>query len=297
MGIGASQQPEAPADPPEVLEEERAGACPFPIVGVGASAGGLEAFTQLLGPFPGDTGVALVLIQHLDPTHESKLAGLLAKATPMPVLEATQDLAVHPDHIYVIPRNTTLTIAGGVLQLAPRGEARGPHLPIDLFLKSLAEDQRSAAIGVVLSGTGSDGTLGLAEIKAAGGITFAQDKESAKHDGMPRSAAASGSVDFILPPHEIARELARIGRHPYLAPPRLSDAARRTSERSRSGRSSRCCGPPSASISPATGTRASSGGPCGAWPFTPGRRWRTTPASSRRTGPNSRPSTRTSSSM
>ena len=214
----------------------------------------------------------------------------------MPVLEATQDLAVRPDHVYVIPKNVTMTIAEGVLQLAPRGEARSPHLPIDLFLESLAEDRQTAAIGVILSGTGSDGTRGLAEIKAAGGITFAQDKDSAKHDGMPASAIASGSVDFILPPDKIAQELARIGRHPYLAPPQFADAARRAAGEESFRRSSRCSGPPSAWISPTTATRPSGGGPCAAWPSTPRNRSRTTPASSRRTPPNSRPFTRTSSS-
>jgi two-component system CheB/CheR fusion protein len=222
MSTQESLQPEAPSDLPDAASEIHVvhpvdG--PFPVVGVGASAGGLEAFTELLANLPDDTGMAFVLVQHLDPRHESNLVHLLSKATRTPIVEATRDLAVRPDHIYVIPPNTTMTIASGVLQLEPRGEARGLHLPIDQFLKSLAEDQQSAAIGVILSGTGSDGTLGLAEIKAAGGITFAQDRESAKHEGMPQSAVGSGSVDFILPPKKIALELARMGRHPYLVPP------------------------------------------------------------------------------
>ncbi len=162
--------------------------------------------------------MGLVLVQHLDPKHESKLGDLLAKSTRMPMQEAAQDLAVRPDHIYIIPPNTTLSIAEGVLRLEPRGEARGPHLPIDHFLKALAEERQTGAIGVILSGTGTDGTLGLEEIKAAGGITFAQDEHTAKHAGMPLSALRSGCVDRVLSPAEIARELARIGRHPYLAP-------------------------------------------------------------------------------
>lgn len=220
MGLKEPEQTHEPPDPGDAAAsgEEQAGASPFPIVGVGASAGGLEAFTQLLAYLPGDTGMAFVLVQHLDPKHESKLGSLLAKVTPMPVTDVTDGLAVEPDCVYVIPQNTTMTIARGVLKLAPRGEARGPHLPVDHFLKSLADDQQSAAVGVILSGTGSDGTLGLAEVKAAGGITFVQDKETAKYDGMPQSAIASGSVDFTLPPIEIARELTRIGRHSYLAP-------------------------------------------------------------------------------
>ncbi len=195
----------------------------FAIVGVGASAGGLEAFTQLLSALPDNTGMAFVLVQHLDPKHQSSLSELLAKVTRMPVIEAAQALAVRPDQIYVIQPNTTLTIAQGVLQLTPRGEARGPHLAVDQFFKSLAEDRQTGAIGVILSGSGTDGTLGLEEIKAAGGITFAQDEHSAKYTGMPQSAIRSGCVDVVLPPEEIARELARIGQHPYVAPARTAE--------------------------------------------------------------------------
>ena len=165
----------------------------FPIVGVGASAGGLEAFTQLLKALPEHTGMAFVLIQHLGPTYESRLADLLGKTTRMPVLEAAQGLAVQRDHVYVIVPNTTLTLtAAGVLHLEPRGEERGPHLPVDHFFKSLAEHRQSGAIGVVLSGTGSDGTLGLEQIKACGGVTFAQDEASAASAGMPNSAVHAG---------------------------------------------------------------------------------------------------------
>ena len=190
----------------------------FPVVGIGASAGGLEAFTQLLAHLPDETGMAFVLVQHLDPTHESQLADLLSKATRLPVTEVTDGMAVEPDHVYVIPPNTNMTIAKGVLRLTPRGDARSQHLPLDFFFRSLAEDRQSRAIGVILSGTGSDGSLGLAEIKAVGGITFAQDEKSAKYPAMPLNAVSSGCVDFVLPPDEIARELARIGQHPYLRP-------------------------------------------------------------------------------
>ena len=190
---------------------------PFPVVGVGASAGGLEAFTQLLSALPDDTDMGFVLVQHLDPKHQSSLGDLLAKMTRMPVVEALQGLAVRPDEVYVIPPNTTLTIANGVLRLTPRGEARGPHLPIEQFFMSLAADRETGANGVILSGIGTDGTLGLEEIKAAGGITFAQSEHSAKYAGMPQSAIRSGCVDVVLSPEEIARELARIGQDPYLA--------------------------------------------------------------------------------
>src|SRR5882724_7337725 len=189
----------------------------FPIVGVGASAGGLEAFTQLLKALGSGTEMAYVLVQHLDPSHESALTELLAKATEMPVRQVADVTAVEPNHVYVIPPNVDMTISQGILRLTRRTETHGHHMPIDRFLRSLAEDQRSNAIGVILSGTASDGTLGLAVIKAEGGITFAQDDKSAKFDGMPQSAIAAGCVDFVLPPDAIAGELARIRAHPYLA--------------------------------------------------------------------------------
>jgi len=176
---------------------------------------------QLLRALPEKTGMAFVLVQHLDPKHDSRLAELLAKQTRMPVQEAAHGVAVEPDHVYVIAPDTTVALgADVVLEVEPRGEARGggPHLPIDRFFKSLAARRAGAAIGVVLSGTGTDGTLGLEEIKAAGGITFAQDEASAKFAGMPLAALHSGCVDLVLPPERIAAELARIGRHPYLAP-------------------------------------------------------------------------------
>jgi two-component system, chemotaxis family, CheB/CheR fusion protein len=222
MNTPASHEPEEPPDAPEVTpagEEEHPESSSFPIVGAGASAGGLEAFTQLLKYLPDDTGLAFVLVQHLDPRHESQLVDLLSRATRMPVIEAADRMAVRPDHVYVIPRNTNMAIAQGRLTLTPRGETPGPHLPIDTFFRSLAKDQSARAIGVILSGTGSDGALGMAEIKAAGGITFAQDQVSAQYASMPHSAIVGGCVDFVLPPAEIARELARIGRHPYLLPP------------------------------------------------------------------------------
>jgi two-component system CheB/CheR fusion protein len=165
---------------------------------------------------PSDTGLALVLVQHLDPGHESLLAKLLSKATAMPVAEVEEGMTVEPNHVYVIPPNKTMGIRNGTLYLMARGEPAAKHLPIDYFLGSLAADRGNRAIGVILSGTASDGTIGLKAIKTEGGITFAQDIKSAKYDGMPRSAVAAGCVDFVLPPEAIASELARIGRHPYL---------------------------------------------------------------------------------
>lgn len=187
----------------------------FPIVGIGASAGGLEAYTALLKALPADLGMAYVLVPHLDRAHTSAFPEILARATPMPVLEIVEGTAVQPNNVYVIPRNSEMTIARGVLHLAEHEQPRSVNMSIDIFLRSLAADQGSNAIGIVLSGTATDGTLGLTAIKGEGGITFAQDS-SAKYDGMPASAVASGSVDFVFSPAEIANELGRIARHPYV---------------------------------------------------------------------------------
>ncbi len=184
----------------------------FPVVGIGASAGGLDAFKKLLKAIPEDSGMAYVLVQHLDPKHESMLPELLQKVTAIPVLEISDDIKVQPNHIYVIPSNKMMVATDGVLLLAPRPakNKNERNLPIDLFFTSLAEVHQSHAIGVVLSGTASDGTLGLKAIKDHGGITFAQDEESAAYEGMPHSAAQAGVVDFILPPGKIPQKLLEI---------------------------------------------------------------------------------------
>ena len=187
----------------------------LPIVGVGASAGGLEALTQLLQNLPVDTGMAFVLVQHLDPEHESALTEILARATAMPVREVSDKVVVRANHVYVIPPGKGLSVRRGQLRLEPRGASSGAARSIDAFLESLAQEQRERAIGVILSGTASDGTLGLEAIKAEGGVTFAQDG-SAKYDSMPRNAVAAGCVDYVLPPEGIARELAGIARHPFV---------------------------------------------------------------------------------
>jgi two-component system CheB/CheR fusion protein len=182
----------------------------FPVVGIGASAGGLEAFTHLLKAVPPDTGMAFVLIQHLAPNYPSSLAEILSRATRMPVTEGKNESPVQPNDIYVIPPGRDMIISSGRLELSAR-DMHGQHRPIDLFLHSLAEDRRHSAIAVVLSGTGTDGTIGLQAIKAEGGITCAQDA-SAQHQSMPRSAIASGCVDFVLSPEEIGQEITRIAR-------------------------------------------------------------------------------------
>ena len=189
----------------------------FPVVGIGASAGGFEAFVDLLKDLPEKTGMGYVFVQHLDPTHGSMLPEILSRATRIPVEQVTDGLRVLPDHIYVIPANTTMLMEDGLLRLVTRPLSRGRHLPIDLFFTSLAKQRGNQAIGVILSGTASDGTEGCCAIKAAGGITFAQDEASAKYPDMPRSATNAGYVDFVLPPRAIAKELTRIGRHPYVA--------------------------------------------------------------------------------
>jgi two-component system, chemotaxis family, CheB/CheR fusion protein len=170
----------------------------------------------LLKALPLDTGMGFVLVQHLDPDHKSQLTEILSRVTELPVSEITDDELVKPDHVYIIPRDTNLTIASGVLKIRPRERTRSPHRPIDAFFESLAQDRREGAVGVVLSGTATDGTLGLEAIKAEGGITFAQD-DSARYDSMPRSAVGAGCVDLVMSPAAIGKELARIAKHPYVA--------------------------------------------------------------------------------
>jgi two-component system, chemotaxis family, CheB/CheR fusion protein len=222
----AKRRPKTPAPkPPPPKAEEAAlndGVGParsyrFPIVGIGASAGGLEAATTMFKELSPALGMAYVLVLHLDPARESAVTEILARATRMPVLQVKEGMRVTPDHVYVIPPNCEMTIAEWVLHLGSRQERRSSNTTIDTFLRSLAMAHGSDAIGVILSGTASDGTHGLAAIKGEAGITFAQEPTSAKYDGMPVSAIASGCVDFVMTPTGIAREIARIRHHPYIA--------------------------------------------------------------------------------
>lgn len=209
----ATAKPTSAPAPPQAKDT-----LPFTIAGIGASAGGFEAYGQLLGRLPADTGMAFVLVQHLDPSHESKLTELLARSTTLPVTEVRHGMKIEPNHVYVMPHNTYMTVAQDRLMLSPRKVQPGtPPMPIDSFFRSLASELENRAIGVVLSGTGTDGTLGLQAIKGEGGITMAQDEKSSKYFGMPGSAIGADCVDFILPPQGIARELARIARHPYVS--------------------------------------------------------------------------------
>src|SRR5215217_1432937 len=198
-----------------------------PIVGIGGSAGGFEAAMDLLRHLPPNTDMTFVIVQHLDPHHGSRLPNLLGRATSMPVTEVTRTITPQPNAVYVQPPNKCLIAKNGKLTLVNRTGKL--NVGIDHFFESLAVECGSRGIGIVLSGTGSDGTAGLRAIKAAGGLTFAQTEESAKFDAMPRSAIRSGFVDLVMPPDAIAREISRIGEHPYIRRP-MTDGAEAETE-------------------------------------------------------------------
>src|SRR5437868_6205991 len=205
---------------PDGASEKQKSSPACPIVGIGGSAGGFEAAMEFLRHLPAKTGMAYVIVQHLDPHHASRLSNLLGKVTAMPVSEVTGTTTPKPNTVYVQPPNKCVIAKDGTLTLVQREERL--NVGIDHFFESLAEECGSRAIGIVLSGTGSDGTAGLRAIKAAGGLTFAQNQESAKFDAMPRSAIRAGFVDLVLTPREIAREIERVANHPYIRRP-LSD--------------------------------------------------------------------------
>lgn len=189
----------------------------FPIVGIGASAGGLEALEQFLGHVPKDSGLAFVIVQHLDPTHKGIMVELLQRCTVMPVTQIKDRTKVKPDHVYVIPPNRDLSILHGILHLLEPAEPRGLRLPIDFFLHSLADDQKENSIGVILSGMGSDGTLGLRAIKEKSGAVFVQEPASAKFDSMPRSAIDAGLANVVAPAEEISGKILKyFNRTPFL---------------------------------------------------------------------------------
>jgi len=189
----------------------------FTVVGIGASAGGLQAISELLAEIAPSCGMAFLVVQHLAPFRPSLLPEILSTHTSMEVIEATDGMVIEVDHVYVIPPNKSMSIEHRAIRLQPRGETLGPPMPIDDLFDSLASDLGVNAIGVILSGNGSDGALGLHAIQGGGGITFAQDTVSARHGSMPRAAIGLGCVDSVLPPREIAREIARIGRYPKRA--------------------------------------------------------------------------------
>ncbi|HJQ85562.1 MAG TPA: chemotaxis protein CheB [Candidatus Binatia bacterium] len=194
--------------------DEPARASSLTIVGVGTSAGGLEAASQLLHALPRNPGFAMVIVQHLAPQHESALPALLGAHTGMQVVQATEGMRVEKNHVYVIPPNVQMGIVNDQLHLGPRPTDRSQYTPVDFFLRCLAEAVQERAVAVILSGTASDGAAGVREVKAAGGIAIAQKPDTARYDGMPRAAIATGAVDLVLAPEEIARELVRLVSHP-----------------------------------------------------------------------------------
>ncbi len=201
---------------------------PAAIVGVGASAGGLEAIQDFFKAMPLDSGMSFVVIQHLSPDYKSLMVELLSRKTDIPVHRAEDGMLVLPNNIYLIPPKKNLTIFHGKLLLENQMPREGVNLPVDIFFRSLAQDQGEQAVGVILSGTGSDGTRGVRAIKEWGGLVMVQDETSAKFDGMPRAAASTGVADFVLPPDEMPAQLVACMRHPYATrrdrqPQRLAD--------------------------------------------------------------------------
>jgi two-component system, chemotaxis family, CheB/CheR fusion protein len=209
----AEASPTTPAETaPLEHKPERPGP---PVAGMGASAGGLDAFKKFFNAMPSSSGIAFVLIPHLDPAHESLMVELLARHTTMPVVEAENDMPVEANHVYIIPPNKYMTIRGGILRLTGPVERRASQTSIDLFLHSLAEDQKERSIGIILSGTGAHGTGGLKTIKAAGGMVIVQDPATAECEHMPRSAVAAGLADYVLPPEQMPDVLVKYVQHGY----------------------------------------------------------------------------------
>jgi two-component system CheB/CheR fusion protein len=194
----------------------------FPIVGIGASAGGLEAIELFLENVPENSGMAYIVVQHLDPTHKGMLPELLQRVSKMKVFQVKDRMVVRPNCVYVIPPNKTMSIKKGVLHLFQPIQARGQRLPIDFFLQSLADDRKELSVGLILSGMGSDGSLGLRAIKEKNGIVMVQDPESAKFDSMPRNAINSVPMDIVASPNELLRRLTEFLKH---IPVLVSDAA------------------------------------------------------------------------
>ena len=196
--------------------QAKASSAVVPIVGLGASAGGLQAFTDFFEAMPVSSGMAFVAIHHVDPDHDSLMADLLAKHTKMIVALAKDKTHIKPNHVYIIPPNRFLSVEKGILRLSEPSERRGMRLPIDFFLRSLAEDQQQGAVAIILSGTGSDGAVGLRSIKEHGGMVLVQDPTEAAHDGMPRSAMATGAVDHVLPVGQMPAMILNYANHPYV---------------------------------------------------------------------------------
>jgi len=200
------------------------------VVGMGASAGGIEAFSKFFDAMPHDSGAAFVLVLHLDPTRESHMATVLAAHTTMPVVQVEDQMQILPNHVYVIAPDRDLTVTAGVLHLIKPAEKRGHRHPVDVLFRSLAADQGERVIAVVLSGTGSNGTDGLKEVRAAGGLILVQDPETAKFDGMPRSAIAAGMADHVLAPEAMPAILGQYFRNEYIAEPKGGETSETSSQ-------------------------------------------------------------------
>ncbi len=218
------EQPDRLAQAVSVEERPR---LDFPVVGIGASAGGLEAFIEFFDVMPSDVGMAFVLVQHLSPDRESMVAEILAKHTKMSVVEVEDGMTVAPDHVYVIRPAHTMTLHRGKLHLGHALADPGHNRPVDDFFRSLAEEQRERSIAIIMSGMGSNGTAGAAEIKTVGGLVIAQDPESAKFPSMPRHLIESGNADFVLRPDEMPAVLQRYSAHAYVRGGQLAEAAER----------------------------------------------------------------------
>ena len=224
--VKTGKKPRISGKAAESQEPDQKTAAGFPVVGIGASAGGLAAFEAFFSGMPADAdpGMAFVLVQHLAPDHKSILTDLIRRYTRMQVFEVEDGMEVQPNCAYIIPPNRDMAFLNGTLQLLEPSAPRGQRLPIDFFFRSLAQDQHERAICIVLSGTGSDGTLGVRAIKGEGGMVMVQNPESTEYDGMPRSAIATGLVDYELPPAEMPAQLIAYVAHAFGKPPRPATA-------------------------------------------------------------------------
>jgi chemotaxis methyl-accepting protein methylase/signal transduction histidine kinase len=230
-GVGALRPVDTGRAKPARAARRPIADAPMLVVGIGASAGGLEALKGFFGAVPPKTGLTFVIVTHLDPTHDSLLPELLAKATPLRVEHAQDRQPLEPDHVYVMPPNRTLTLDQGLMRVKEVADRQGLRGVIDHFFRSLADDQHHRAIAIVLSGTGTEGTLGLRAVKAEGGMAMAQAPDTASQSGMPSSAIATGLVDFVLPPDQMPKTLIEYVRTAYVhreAPAATADATRLT---------------------------------------------------------------------
>src|SRR5438128_713473 len=208
-----SNTPDKPSSRPQLV-----------VVGMGASAGGLESFKKFFDAMPADSGLAFVLIQHLDPTHESMMVELLGTHTKMHISQVAKEAPFEPNHVYIAPAGKYVDVRNRVLYLTEPLERRGMRMPIDHFFRSLAEDLRERAICIILSGSGTEGTLGLRAVKEQGGMAMVQEPTTAAHDSMPRSAISTGLVDFVIPVENMPEVLSRYVKHPYIDGPIAPEA-------------------------------------------------------------------------